>query len=128
MLSILDAQDVLVGISNIDHIYDPTIKKMFKKGAIESYGDKSQNSTEKIIASGATIVFYDVVDEAYEHQSKLKRFGIEVMPIYDWRENHPLAKAEWIKVVGVINLNRMNIHSGFHDLSNLSASKFYNTF
>lgn len=129
MLSILDAQDVLVGISNIDHIYDPTIKKMFKKGAIESYGDKYQNSTEKIIASGATIVFYDVVDEAYEHQSKLKRFGIEVMPIYDWRENHPLAKAEWIKVVGAItgkmkeaNVFFRKIESNYDRLSKIGAT------
>ena len=116
MLSMLEAQDILVGISSIHHVYDPTIKAMFKKGSIKAYGDKSQNSTEKIIASGATIVFYDVVDETYEHQAKLRQFGIDVVPIYDWREDHPLAKAEWIKVVGAITGKMKAANAFFQDV------------
>jgi len=102
MLAILESQDLLVGISDKSHIYDSKIMKLYRKGQIKEYGDQSRNSVEKIVASKASIIFYDIVDEKFPNQEKLKKFGVNVMPIYDWRENHPLAKAEWIKVVGAI--------------------------
>lgn len=102
MLAALNSQDLIVGVSDYDHIYDSTIRSRFNYGAIKEYGGTAQNSVEKLVASKANIIFYDIVDEQFPNQEKLKKFGIQVMPIYDWRENHPLAKAEWIKVVGAI--------------------------
>lgn len=114
MLAILESQDLLVGISDKSHVYDSKIMKLFRKGQIKEYGDQSRNSIEKIVASNASIIFYDIVDEKFPNQEKLKKFGVNVMPIYDWRENHPLAKAEWIKVVGAIT-GKMKEANGFFD-------------
>jgi iron complex transport system substrate-binding protein len=102
MLAILNEEKILVGISDVSHIYDKDILALVKTGKVREYGDQSRNSLEKIVSSKASIVFYDIVDSKFPNQEKLKKFGVQVMPIYDWRENHPLAKAEWIKVVGVI--------------------------
>ncbi|MDB4075192.1 MAG: ABC transporter substrate-binding protein [Crocinitomicaceae bacterium] len=102
MLAALNSQDLIVGISDYDHVYDSGIRSRFKNGGVKEYGGTAQNSLEKLVASEANIIFYDIVDEQFPNQQKLKKFGIQVMPIYDWRENHPLAKAEWIKVVGAI--------------------------
>ena len=102
MLAVLKSQDLIVGVSDYEHVYDSKIRSRFKNGAIKEYGGTALNSVEKIVASKANIIFFDIVDKQFPNQEKLKKFGIQVMPIYDWRENHPLAKAEWIKVVGAI--------------------------
>lgn len=115
MLAILESQDLLVGISDKSHVYDPKIMKLYRKGQIKEYGDQTRNSVEKLIASKASIIFYDIVDEKFPNQDKLEKFGVSVMPIFDWRENHPLAKAEWIKVVGAIT-GKMKEANEFFDM------------
>lgn len=116
MLAILESQDLLVGISDDEHIYDSRIMKLYRKGQIKEFGGQAQNSLEKIISSEANIIFYDIVDEKFPNQEKLKKFGVNVMPIYDWRENHPLAKAEWIKVVGAITGKMSEANAFFDDV------------
>lgn len=114
MLAELGSQKLLVGISDIHYVFDPTIKKMFRQGKIGVFGGMAENSIEKIIASEATIIFYDLIDDKFPNQEKLQKLGVNVMPIYDWRENHPLAKAEWIKVVGAIT-GKMKEANAFFD-------------
>ncbi len=102
MISILNQQKQLVGISDINYIYDSTIAQSFYDGKITSFGDETSLSLEKIINSKADIIFYSGFGEKFPHQDKLEKLGITIIPIYDWRENHPLGKAEWIKLVGAI--------------------------
>ncbi|NRA13629.1 MAG: ABC transporter substrate-binding protein [Crocinitomicaceae bacterium] len=129
MLAILNSQDLLVGVSDYDHVYDKKIRSKFKSKRIKEYGGTAQNSVEKLVASKANIIFYDIVDEQFPNQEKLKKFGIQVMPIYDWRENNPLAKAEWIKVVGAITgkMKEANeffdkVEKNYNDLKKLGRS------
>jgi len=102
MISILHEQNQLVGISNIDYIYDDEITNSFSKGIITSFGDETSLSLEKIINTKADIIFYSGFGENFPHQEKLEKLGVTIIPIYDWRENHPLGKAEWIKLIGAI--------------------------
>lgn len=118
MLAELESQNVVVGISDIDYVYDPILRKKFQKGKIKEYGGIAENSIEKIIASKATVIFYDLIDEKFPNQDKLQKLGIKVMPIYDWRENHPLAKAEWIKVVGAITGKMAEANAIFDEVVN----------
>ncbi len=102
MISILGEQSQLVGISNIDYIFDKKISSRYQNGEIQSFGDENAISLEKIIQSEADIIFYSGFGEKFPHQEKLEKLGITIIPVYDWRENHPLGKAEWIKLVGAI--------------------------
>ena len=74
----------------------------FDKGKIQSYGDESALNVERIIASGANLVLYSGFGEDFPYAEQLNRIGIETLPIYDWRENAPLGKAEWIIAIGAI--------------------------
>ncbi|MFN6085323.1 MAG: ABC transporter substrate-binding protein, partial [Fluviicola sp.] len=38
----------------------------------------------------------------FPNEEKLKKIGVSCIPNYDWREQHPLAKAEWIKFFGAL--------------------------
>ncbi len=102
MLSVLHLQNNIVGISGIDYVYNHQIKKLFEEKKITSFGDESSILLEKIIASKAGLILYSGFGDHFPHQEKLEKLGITIIPIYDWRENHPLGKLEWIKLIGAI--------------------------
>lgn len=102
MLSILESTEQLYGISNADFVYDAAIRKRFNKGLIQEYGDETALSVEKIASSKANTVLYSGFGDEFPNSSQLEKLGFDLIPIYDWRETHPLGKAEWIKVVGIL--------------------------
>lgn len=102
MLCILDERDRIVGVSSKDYLYDSQLIKAVNSGRIKEFGDITKLSVEKVIANNPNLILYDIVNKEFPNQEKLERLNIHVLPIYDWREEHPLAKAEWIKVVGAI--------------------------
>lgn len=102
MISILDCRDLLVGVSNGSELYDPELIADYKSGKIQAFGDEGSYSIEKIVASGANIILYSGFNREFPNEPKLKQLGITMIPIYDWREDHPLGKAEWIKLIGLI--------------------------
>lgn len=102
MISVLNGQSTIIGVSSGAYLYDSILREMFANGAISEFGDESNTSLEKIIESGANIVLYSGFNSEFPNNDKLKQLGIITIPIYDWREKHPLGKAEWIKVLGAI--------------------------
>lgn len=102
MICILNERDRVVGISSKDQVYDGRILHQIAQGQIKEFGDITQLSVEKIVSHEANLILFDMVQDQFPNKEKLKKLGVEVLPIYDWREDHPLAKAEWIKVVGAI--------------------------
>jgi iron complex transport system substrate-binding protein len=104
----------LVGISSAEYIYSNKIKKRFEKGSITEYGDETTQSVEKIIASGATFIFHSGFGDKFPNQDQLEKIGITVIPIYDWREEDPLGKAEWIKLIGAITKSEEKANDHFN--------------
>ena len=102
MISILNAQNSLVGIGDKNYIFDSKILANLENGSTQSFGNETNISLEKIVASKTNLLFYSGFGDAFPNEEKLTKLNISVIPIYDWRENHPLGKAEWIKVIGVI--------------------------
>ena len=102
MLSILNSTELIVGISDINYIHSPEIRKRFKQGKITEYGDETTYSIEKTISSQANTILYSGFGDEFPNHKKLEKIGFLIIPIYDWRENDPLGKAEWIKLVGIL--------------------------
>lgn len=130
MLSALLLSDQICGISDLKYVNDPKIKELYDSGAIKSYGESSSQSVEKIIASKADIIFYSSFGEKFPNEEQLKKLGIVVIPLYDWREEKALGKAEWIKLVGCL-LNRREeanaffkgVEDRYNDLVKLASNR-----
>lgn len=129
MYAILHQQTLLKGISNIEYVFDQKVKSLYKSGNIKEYGDETTNSIEKIISSKANIILYSGFGEEFPNQKKLEALHFTIIPIYDWKETHPLGKAEWIKVIGALT-GKMdeaitffdNVVKEYNELKKLTAS------
>lgn len=99
----LDARQLLTGVTAENQLYDPNLKKRFSNGKIKAFGDFSQLSLERVVDAKPDIILYNFVNNEFPHKEKLEKLGIKLVVVNDWLEAHPLAKAEWIKVVGAIS-------------------------
>lgn len=102
MLSKLDALGTVTGISKIDYVYSPDIKKRFRKGEITEFGDETNLPIEKIVKSSTQLILYSGFGSEFDGEGKLRKLGIQSLPNYEWRETHPLGRAEWIKLLGIL--------------------------
>lgn len=102
MLSKLDALDVITGISNIDYVHSPMIKERFKNKQISQFGDETNVPIEKIVKSSTKLIIYSGFGSEFDGEGKLRKLGIQSIPNYEWRETHPLGRAEWIKLLGIL--------------------------
>ncbi len=102
MLSKLNALETITGISKMDYVYSPELKKRFKAGKISEFGDESNAPIEKIVKSKTKLIIYSGFGSEFDGEGKLRKLGIKSIPNYEWRETHPLGRAEWIKFLGII--------------------------
>lgn len=103
MICLLNERDKIIGVSSKKYLYDSKLQQRITSGKIREYGGGiAQLSLEKVAAGKPNVILYDFIEDEFPNKKKLAKLGISILPIYDWRESHPLAKAEWIKVVGAI--------------------------
>lgn len=102
IISKLKEELKIVGVSNIQYVANKTVQTNFKQGKVIELGEESTIPLEQIIASKANIIVYSGFGKEFPHQKQLEKLGIICLPNYDWKEVHPLGKAEWIKVFGVL--------------------------
>ena len=102
MLEKLNKSKYIKGISNINYVANATVKANFANKKVIELGEESAIPVEQVVASKAKIIMYSGFGKNFPHQQQLEQLKIICMPNYDWRENHPLGKAEWIKVFGFI--------------------------
>ena len=102
MLSKLDACKLVKGISNHSYVHEPSVLESYNKGEIIEMGEENSIPVESIIRSKAELLMYSGFGKAFPHQEQLEKLGTICLANYDWKENHPLGKAEWIKVFGYL--------------------------
>lgn len=102
MMDKLNLTDNISGVSEIKYIYNKTILENFKNKKVIEVGYDTQLALEPIIASKPALILHSGYNAEFPHEKQLDNAGIRCIPIYDWREETPLGKAEWIKVYGFL--------------------------
>jgi len=102
MLSELNSLDLIVGVSSKNYIYNPVVLKNIEAHKIKDFGDETMISFEQIIKSKAQLLIYSGFSCDFPHAEQLAKAGVICIPDYDWKEQHPLGKAEWIKFFGYL--------------------------
>ncbi len=102
MLVALYARNNIGAVSMGKYLHDPTLKKRFDKGRLLELGSTSIpfESLSKQHINVWVSAGMEPLDQANEE--RFKALGIQWIPNYDWREEHPLGKAEWLLFFGAI--------------------------
>jgi iron complex transport system substrate-binding protein len=98
----LNQRDYLIGVSAENQLYDNKLKQAFRSGKVQEYGDFAQLSLERIADAQPNVILYNFVNTDFPQKEKLEKLGVKMLIVNDWLEAHPLAKAEWIKVIGAM--------------------------
>ncbi len=102
MLDKLQLADYISGVSEIKYVDNAIVKKNFSNKKVLEAGYDTQLALEPIVANKPALVLHSGYNADFPHQKQLENVGIACIPIYDWREETPLGKAEWIKVYGFL--------------------------
>ncbi len=93
----LDAMDNLVAVCNPELIYTPV------KGDEIDLGDSMKPSAERTLQAGLDVLLavnYGQYDNL--EATRLEKLGVFTLYINEWQEHSPLARAEWIRVLGAL--------------------------
>lgn len=102
MLEELQLLDKIVGISDEKYLCSPYLKERINKGLVQSLGDIGIADIEGFVEVSPDLVIYSGFDTEAPILQKLNSAGIKTFTNYDWKETHPLGRAEWLKVFGII--------------------------
>ena len=93
----LDAMDCLVAVCNPELIYTPV------KGDEIDLGDSMKPSAERTLQASLDALLavnYGQYDNL--EATRLEKLGVFTIYINEWQEHSPLARAEWIRVLGAL--------------------------
>jgi iron complex transport system substrate-binding protein len=130
MLAVLNETDRIKGVANRNYIYSKAVLKGINTGKIIAFDNEESIPVESIIRSKAEMLVYSGFGSDFPHQEQLKRTGTLCIPNYDWKEVHPLGKAEWIKLFGYLTGREKEADTYFKKITGeynklkISAKKF----
>ncbi|HEY1046452.1 MAG TPA: ABC transporter substrate-binding protein [Bacteroidia bacterium] len=113
----LGNQNQIVGVDKMAYYNHPDIIKGFNDGKILEVGEEGALKLEALLAlQPAFLIASPVTAENSNIISRLSKSGTIVISCDNFKENHPLARAEWIKLFGFINGTYQKADSLFNDI------------
>ena len=97
--TILDAHDVVKGLTGTKNLFNEDILQRVKDGRIVKIGMEGNFDTEMVMAANPDVIFISPFKRG--GYDAIKETGITLVPHLGYKELDPLGQAEWIKFVGM---------------------------
>ena len=94
--------DRIVGVGEGRYIADSALYTRVQKGEVAEVGSGPTLSLEKLMALKPDLVMNFATGGGYDDYERIEALGLPLMLTSEWQEDHPLAKAEWIKLFGML--------------------------
>ena len=98
--TILDAHDVVKGLTGTKNLFNEDILARVKDGRIVKIGMEGNFDTEMVLAANPQVIF--ISPSKRGGYDAIKETGITLVPHLGYQELDPLGQAEWIKFVGML--------------------------
>jgi len=100
----LGLTDKLVAIDNGKRVYDAEIRARVLAGKVAEVGnaDGSINFEKLIAVKPDLVILSGTGSPEMDDNPKLRELKLVTLVDVEWKENHPLGRAEWIKVFGLL--------------------------
>jgi iron complex transport system substrate-binding protein len=97
--TVLDAHDVVKGLTGTKNLFDKDILARVKDGRIVKIGMEGNFDTEMVLAANPDVIF--ISPSKRGGYDAIRETGITLVPHLGYQELDPLGQAEWIKLVGM---------------------------
>ena len=97
--TILDAHDVVKGLTGTKNLFNKDILARVKDGRIVKIGMEGNFDTEMVLAANPDVIF--ISPSKRGGYDAIKETGITLVPHLGYQELDPLGQAEWMKFVGM---------------------------
>ncbi|MBR1872029.1 MAG: ABC transporter substrate-binding protein [Bacteroidales bacterium] len=102
-LSALKASGSVSGVSGIAYVSDSTVLAGYREGRVRDVGYDGAPDYERILSLHPDLVVtYTVSEGATPFISRLRSLGLPVLTVHEHLEDHPLARAEYIRLFGAL--------------------------
>lgn len=92
--------DVLTGVAEAGRVSTPQVRDRIEAGRVTEFAPAGAVDVEQVIAADPDVLMSGGTEEP--SYRTLRRAGIPVIPTAEWREDSPLGRAEWIKVMAAL--------------------------
>ena len=97
--TILDAHNVVKGLTGTKNLFNKDILARVKDGRIVKIGTEGNFDAEMVLAANPDVIFISPFKRG--GYDAIKETGITLVPHLGYKELDPLGQAEWIKFVGM---------------------------
>lgn len=101
-LEALGQEKTLVGFPSLDYISSPKTRQRIDAGKVKELGSNLSLNTEVLLQLQPNVVVGFSVNGNNRTFETIQKSGIPVIYSAAWLEKKPLAKAEWIKLFGLL--------------------------
>lgn len=101
LLSEMGCLNTIKGLCDVQYLTDTTMKDAVSQGKIADLGSSMQPDVERIVDTGAEVLLTSP-HEGASTDGKIASTGIPVLACADYMEISPLARAEWIRLYGIL--------------------------
>jgi iron complex transport system substrate-binding protein len=115
-IGLLDKLNELHRIKGVDNKNLIFNKEIIKNEFVKELGTPETASIKKILNSKSELILFSGFGREFPNEKKLIKLNILCLPIYDWKETHPLGKAEWIKLFGLLTNKEKEATNYFNKL------------
>ncbi len=103
------------GILESDYTSNPDIKLLLAAKLIEDVGIETSLKTEVAISLHPDLILYTPYSTVPKNEIG-ELTGAVMLPFADYLENHPLGRAEWLKLIGFLSCREKDTDEWFHNI------------
>lgn len=101
-LELLGVEEKLIAFPNTDYISSEKTRTLIETGKIREIGTNQSLNTEVLLDMQPDVIIGFGVDGEKKTYDNLQQNGLKILYNGDWTEQHPLGRAEWIQLFGVL--------------------------
>lgn len=102
-VELLNVREAICGVDNIRYFNDSQLLEMHQRGLLTETGEEGQLNLQTVLrlkpdyVIGSSLLYND-----RKITGRLEKNGIRVLKCDNFKEQHPLARAEWLKFFGFL--------------------------
>lgn len=104
------------GILESNYTDNPQIKQLIADGKMSDVGTESKINIEKVIDIQPDVILYTPYPTIQDNKIG-ELTGAVMLPFADYLENHPLGRAEWLKIIGCLTCREKETDRWFNDIA-----------